>query len=758
MVEAFDPKAPPEAKPPVLLRPWGGALLVACLAIVSHGWMTTLELQLDDYEQIAQAARPFEPAVLLGMDTASMQAERGHPTMVRFFRPLLHVSFALDVALFGAGPMPLHAVSVFWHVLNSLLLFFTVRKALAWRTPETALLAGAVFALHPGKMGAVAWVAARGDLLMTTAFLVSLLFLVRFRRRGGKGSALGVVVALLAGLAAKEAAAVLPVLLFAVDLLLVRRYAGDSGVRPALRFAIPYALLAPAALIGRAVAFGSDAGLYAGEVRTFSFAILGRMLADFLPATRGLVGGSFRHIDEGFGALVQGLAGTALLIGLGIWVARRPIVRLRGLAALLIAYAVALFPSLRFFREASGFDASRLFYLPAVFIAVLMALPLGGLFVRVGLVRRATMLLAVVFGVSLALATWREFGAYRDAADVVARVRQDLRAMTAMEEGRGRGYMILDLPNDCDGAPCYGTFLTVAMRPPFVDRPILAKSVIDLGVVLGNGELHAVGAAFPVQILRWNATERRLEPVGGLLPAKKGFAPRVVFAPGETALALAPPIHPRDVRAVEVVFESAPSRPSGYKIRFDDDRGATAEFAVLLDPRFGSTAAQKLRLYADGDWTFRGPIVAVSVRADSADGPRVAALDFAADLERLEASSPPEGARLALAGPEPEFVASVPETYPFVRLSISVSPVVLTWTMARADVLSADGRVRIKPSMQGLGAGEKPRYFSDLTSGGNKLDERGVATGSFAWRIEGIRGDPSWPQASTAERRAVLER
>jgi len=87
------------------------------------------------------------------------------------WHPLTWLSHALDCQLFGQHAGPQHLVSVAFHLANSLLLFFVLRRmtGAGWRS----LLVAAFFALHPLHVESVAWVSERKDVLSAFFFLLT---------------------------------------------------------------------------------------------------------------------------------------------------------------------------------------------------------------------------------------------------------------------------------------------------------------------------------------------------------------------------------------------------------------------------------------------------------------------------------------------------------------------------------------------------------------------------------------------------------
>lgn len=88
----------------------------------------------------------------------------------RYPRPLTWLSFSLNYRL-GEAPGGYHLVNLLLHVSAVLLLLSALRRVF---TERQALLAAAIFALHPIQTEAVVYVFARATLLMTVFCLLSL--------------------------------------------------------------------------------------------------------------------------------------------------------------------------------------------------------------------------------------------------------------------------------------------------------------------------------------------------------------------------------------------------------------------------------------------------------------------------------------------------------------------------------------------------------------------------------------------------------
>src|SRR5262249_46748721 len=101
--------------------------------------------------------------------------------VVRFWRPLVSTSWALQEAGTGIAPLPLRLFNLGTHALVALLLAGCALRLGAGRLG--ACVAGGWIALHPAQGGAVTWLAGRTDLLCAL-FLAASTFAALGRRPG----------------------------------------------------------------------------------------------------------------------------------------------------------------------------------------------------------------------------------------------------------------------------------------------------------------------------------------------------------------------------------------------------------------------------------------------------------------------------------------------------------------------------------------------------------------------------------------------
>jgi tetratricopeptide (TPR) repeat protein len=106
------------------------------------------------------------------------------------YQPLTWLSYGLDHLLWGARPAGYHLTSILLHGINAFLFGLLALKLVRLAQPAVdrptrgshfiaAVVAAAVFALHPLRVESVAWITERRDVLSGLFFLLSILTYVR---------------------------------------------------------------------------------------------------------------------------------------------------------------------------------------------------------------------------------------------------------------------------------------------------------------------------------------------------------------------------------------------------------------------------------------------------------------------------------------------------------------------------------------------------------------------------------------------------
>jgi tetratricopeptide (TPR) repeat protein len=144
------------------------------------------------------------------------------------WHPVTWLSHMLDVELFGVNAGAHHLVNLFFHILNSLLLFIVFKKMTS-RTWQSAFMAF-LFALHPLHVESVAWVAERRDVLSTFFWLLTIWSYARFVRRPVMIRYAAVAGFFTLGLMAKPMVVTLPFVLLLLDYWPLNRFkAGQTN-------------------------------------------------------------------------------------------------------------------------------------------------------------------------------------------------------------------------------------------------------------------------------------------------------------------------------------------------------------------------------------------------------------------------------------------------------------------------------------------------------------------------------------------------
>ena len=88
------------------------------------------------------------------------------------WHPLTWLSHMLDCEIYGLNPCGHHFTNVFFHILNSILLFLIFKRMTGafWQSAFVA----ALFAIHPLHVESVAWASERKDVLSTFFWMLTM--------------------------------------------------------------------------------------------------------------------------------------------------------------------------------------------------------------------------------------------------------------------------------------------------------------------------------------------------------------------------------------------------------------------------------------------------------------------------------------------------------------------------------------------------------------------------------------------------------
>lgn len=222
------------------------ALLVLAVAVLYARTSGFTYLRLDDWGYTAGC--PFVPS---GLTLENIKQAFSRVTYGGIWMPVTFVSYMADVSLFGGGWGVHHAVNAALHAINSIVVFLFIlsfcRSIVASFGPASsaaslnpndealkrpndgmayvsAFLAALIWAVHPQRVEAVAWIASRKEELWT---LFTLLGLMAWK---GRRFMVGTLFCALACMS-KPTAVCFPLLAFLVEAMLLRFAEERAAIR-----------------------------------------------------------------------------------------------------------------------------------------------------------------------------------------------------------------------------------------------------------------------------------------------------------------------------------------------------------------------------------------------------------------------------------------------------------------------------------------------------------------------------------------------
>lgn len=408
-----------------------------------------------------------------------------------FLRPLISLHYYLDYMLWGMSPLASHAVNLLWHIVCGLLVWLLAQRLLArwgWHpTPArgAALVAALLFVALPANVEAVAWFAARADMVATAGALGALLLLTRFHEQGCWRAYAGALACFAAGLFCKESLLTFPLIAW----LWLRHLGAAQAGRLTLPFwgvLLVYWAMRTAAVQG----LGAYPDAWATLQRPW---LLGVNLLAYL-------------FQMGMPAILYGLGrdpwdtllwgGWLVGVGLAVWYARRtPPANARPVAWSLLAglMLLALLPVLIFKPSPLYFLNSRYSYLASAFAAIGAG---AWLWQRVR-PHRGEARTPVVVGVLLLLAyssgAFRQAWAWREAGAIAHSSVLSLRNAPA-----DKPLVILSLPDHFRGAYIWRVSLregVAVLLPERASQPMYALSRFTMRLRADGRVQYADGVA-----------------------------------------------------------------------------------------------------------------------------------------------------------------------------------------------------------------------------------------------------------------------
>lgn len=394
---------------------WLLALAVAGLALAASANSVTNGFAYDDVYLIAKSPR---------MHTlAGWWREFAHTYWPETqggdgYRPLIIIAYRLQWAMAGGKPVVFHAVNVALHVVTAVVVFWLACGVLPL---AAAGIVGALYAVHPVHVEAVANVVGQAELWVALLISLAMALYIHGRAAGPitwqRWLAIGALYA--AACLFKEHAIVLPALILIAEATVV---ADRSPVIPRLaRLRLPMLILAVVALgymLARSrVVVGGLSGfrpyivfralnLSTGDRILTMIGAAPEWLRLFLWPARLLTEYAPPYIDMAQGPSITQLPGLMVLVGVvGLMIAcwRRSPATAFGIAWLV----VTLLPASNFLVPAGFIIAERTLLLPSVGAMIAVGSVVPAIYARIEGNRTAQYAGAAAVAILIALGVWR---------------------------------------------------------------------------------------------------------------------------------------------------------------------------------------------------------------------------------------------------------------------------------------------------------------------------------------------------------------
>jgi tetratricopeptide (TPR) repeat protein len=341
------------------------------------------------------------------------------------WHPLTWLSHMADCQLFGLDAGMHHLPNLWFHIANTLLLFWVFRRMTGaiWRSAFVA----ALFAVHPLHVESVAWVAERKDVLNTFFWILTMLAYVRYAKRPGAGRYVLVLILFGLGLMSKPMIVTLPFILLIMDYWPLGRLQirqgenkGYLGLRERSVFFLILEKIPLAALSGVVTVLTVAAQHKGGAVQVLEALPLSIRVSNALIAYAVYIGKMlwpcelsvlYPHPEavQLWEAVGSGFLLTLLSIMFIMMIRRRPY-----LAAGWLWYLISLIPVIGLVQVGAQSMADRYTYVPLIGLFVIIAWGVFDLLKNRRLKKVALTTSAGLVILSLMICTWRQVRYWKD--------------------------------------------------------------------------------------------------------------------------------------------------------------------------------------------------------------------------------------------------------------------------------------------------------------------------------------------------------
>lgn len=165
------------------------------------------------------------------------------------YAPIAMISFAIDWLIFKGNATGHHAMSLLFHIVNSVLVYYLATLLL--KDKLKSLLCAVVFCFHPLQVETVAWVSAKNNLVYSVFFLSGLICYAKFIIQDVKKYYIFALCLFIVSVLSKPSAICFPIVLILLDYLLKVKLDFKSVVLNKIPFAIVAIILGLATIYTR---------------------------------------------------------------------------------------------------------------------------------------------------------------------------------------------------------------------------------------------------------------------------------------------------------------------------------------------------------------------------------------------------------------------------------------------------------------------------------------------------------------------------
>jgi tetratricopeptide (TPR) repeat protein len=334
------------------------------------------------------------------------------------WHPLTWLSHMIDYRIYGMRPGGHHLTNLFFHIANTLLLFFVFRKMTGelWQSSFVA----ALFALHPIHVESVAWISERKDVLSTFFFLLTIWCYFSWTKYSGNSYYLMALLFFILGLLAKPMLVTLPFVLLLLDawplcrMSLPHPYEHDldDNKFQIFRFIwekVPFFILAAASCIITFLAEKKGGAVKSLDLYPIKVRIANALLSYLKYLIKLFVPHNMAVLYEHPGVLPWWKITGALLILVSIsFLAIRAIKQRPYFAVGWFWFLGTLIPVIGLVQVGSQAMADRYTYIPFIGLFIIIAWGAPGLIYRLPHKNKWVAVIATLFLAILTVTTWKQ--------------------------------------------------------------------------------------------------------------------------------------------------------------------------------------------------------------------------------------------------------------------------------------------------------------------------------------------------------------